>query len=380
MKYDTKVVHAGAAQHDPSTGSLITPVYHTSTYVQDSPGKHKGYMYARGQNPTRDALESAIATLENARFGLCFSSGIAAVDAIVRMLQPGDELITTTDLYGGSQRLFAGITIPAGIKVSYISFEDPSSLEQLISANTKLVWLETPTNPLLSIIDIKAIAAVTIAANIPLAVDNTFATPYLQRPLDLGADIVMHSATKYLGGHSDLIMGALAVNDEELFQKLKFIQNTCGAIPGAQDCFLTHRGIKTLHVRMERNCANARKVAIFLEQHSKVDRVYFPGLASHPGHQLARQQMKDFGAMLSFNLKEDTLEAAIPIMERVKVFSLAESLGGVESLCGHPATMSHGSMEREARLAVGIKDSMIRLSIGIEDVEDLIEDLEHALG
>ena len=378
MKFATKAVHAGT-KPDPSTGSIITPIFQTSTYVQESPGKHKGYAYARGQNPSREALENSIATLENGKYGLCFASGIAAVDAVMRLLKPGDEIITTKDLYGGSYRLFSEIVEPAGIKISYVSFQDPSILEESITGHTRLIWLETPTNPMMNIIDIKRVVKACKAHDVLVAVDNTFATPCLQMPLDLGTDIVMHSATKYLAGHSDLILGVVAVNDEKLHKQLKFIQNTCGAIPGPNDCFLTQRGIKTLHLRMERSCANALKIARFLAQHSKVDQVYFPGLKSHPGHEIAKLQMRDFGSMISFDLKNDELESAIKIMKKTRIFSLAESLGGVESLCGHPATMSHGSMPRKERQAVGIKDSMIRLSIGIEDANDLIEDLEQAM-
>lgn len=378
IKFATKVVHAGV-KPDPSTGSLSTPIYQTSTYEQESPGKHKGYAYARGQNLSRETLEASIASLENANYGLCFASGMAAVDAILRLLKPGDEIITTKDLYGGSYRIFVHIFEPAGVKFKFISFDKPAELEQSISDNTKLIWLETPTNPMMNIIDIGEVVKARKSHEILVAVDNTFGTPCLQRPLELGADIVMHSATKYLGGHSDLIMGAVVINDEKFYQKLKFIQNTCGAIPGPNDCFLAHRGIKTLHLRMERNCSNAMKIARFLDRHPKVDQVYYPGLELHPGHEIAKKQMSDFGAMVSFDLKDDRVDLAKKIMEKMRLFSLAESLGGVESLCGHPASMSHGSVPREERLAVGIKDSMIRLSIGIEDAEDLIADLEKAL-
>ena len=378
MKFATRAVHAGA-KADPATGSITTPLYQTSTYVQESPGKNKGYSYARGQNPTREALEASITALESGQFGICFASGIAAVDAILRLLKPGDEIVTTKDLYGGSYRLFVNIFEPAGIIFRYISFEDSESLNRVISKKTKMIWLETPTNPMNNIIDIRQVAGIAKSSGVLLAVDNTFATPYLQRPLELGADIVMHSATKYLGGHSGLIMGAVVVNEEELGRQLKFIQNTCGAIPGPNDCFLAHRGIKTLHLRMERNCSNAMKIAEFLVSNPKVDKVYYPGLPSHPGHDTAKRQMEDFGAMISFDLVDDRQESAIEVMKKLSVFSLAESLGGVESLCGHPATMSHGSVTKEDRLALGIKDSMIRLSIGVEDVEDLMEDLSQAL-
>ena len=378
MKFDTKAVHAGATP-DPSTGAIATPIFQTSTYVQESPGVNKGYAYARGQNPSREALEQTIATLENGKFGICFASGIAAVDAILRLLKPGDEIITTKDLYGGSYRLFVQIFEPAGINFRFISLSNPSALEKAISDKTKMIWFETPTNPMMNIIDIEMASKVAKSHGVLIAVDNTFATPYLQRPLDLGVDIVMHSATKYLSGHSDLILGAVVVNDSDLNKRLKFIQNTCGAIPGPNDCFLTHRGIKTLHLRMDRNCKNAMKIAQFLHSHPKVDQVYYPGLEIHHGHEIARNQMNDFGAMLSFDLKDDRQEAAIEIMKKVSVFTLAESLGGVESLCGHPATMSHGSVPKNERLELGIKDSMIRLSVGIEDVDDLIADLAQAL-
>jgi len=378
MKFDTKAVHAGATP-DPSTGAIATPIFQTSTYVQESPGVNKGYAYARGQNPSREALEQTIATLENGKFGICFASGIAAVDAILRLLKPGDEIITTKDLYGGSYRLFVQIFEPAGINFRFISLSNPSALEKAISDKTKMIWFETPTNPMMNIIDIEMASKVAKSHGVLIAVDNTFATPYLQRPLDLGVDIVMHSATKYLSGHSDLILGAVVVNDNDLNKRLKFIQNTCGAIPGPNDCFLTHRGIKTLHLRMDRNCKNAMKIAQFLHSHPKVDQVYYPGLEIHHGHEIARNQMNDFGAMLSFDLKDDRQEAAIEIMKKVSVFTLAESLGGVESLCGHPATMSHGSVPKNERLELGIKDSMIRLSVGIEDVDDLIADLAQAL-
>jgi len=378
MKFATKAVHAGT-KVDPSTGAITTPIYQTSTYIQEAPGKNKGYAYARGQNPSREALEESIAALENGKFGICFASGIAAADAILRLLKPGDEIITTKDLYGGSYRLFVHIFEPAGVLFKYISFENSEELKLSISGKTKLIWLETPTNPMNNVIDIELVAAIANTHNVLVAVDNTFATPYLQKPLELGADIVMHSATKYLGGHSDLIMGAVVVNAEDIYHRLKFIQNTCGAIPGPNDCFLARRGIKTLHLRMERNCRNAMEIAKFLEAHPKVGRVNYPGLELHPGHNIAKKQMKDFGAMISFDLLDDQQHSAIEVLQKLNIFSLAESLGGVESLCGHPATMSHGSVAKQDRLAVGIKESMIRLSIGVEDVEDLIEDLKHAL-
>jgi len=378
MKFATKAIHAGQ-QPDPSTGAINTPLYQTSTYVQVSPGKHKGYTYARGQNPSREALERNIAALENGNFGLCFASGIAAVDAILRLLKPGDEVVTTKDLYGGSYRLFVNIFEPLGIRFRFISFNDLEQVEKSISQQTQMIWLETPTNPMLTIFDIAAVTKVAKSHEILTAIDNTFATPYLQNPLDLGADFVVHSATKYLAGHSDLIMGAVIANDEKLYKRLKFIQNTCGAIPGPNDCFLTQRGIKTLHLRMERNCKNAMKIATYLHKHPKVDHVYYPGLASHPGHDIARKQMSDFGAMLSFDLKDDRADAAFRILEKLRIFSLAESLGGVESLIGHPATMSNASIPKADREAIGITESLMRLSIGIEDVDDLIDDLKQAM-
>ena len=378
MKFATRIVHAGM-NPDPATGAVISPIYQTSTYAQQSPGVHQGYAYARGQNPTREALERGVAALENARYGVSFASGVAAVDAIIRLFKRGDEIITTNDLYGGSLRLFRQVFEPAGVVFRYVDLKGISSIESAITRQTKMIWLETPTNPMMHIFDISMVADVARKHHLILAVDNTFATPYLQQPLALGAHIVMHSATKYLGGHSDLILGAIALNDESLFEKLKFIQTTCGAIPGPNDCFLALRGIRTLHLRMERSCANAMEIAHFLEKHAAVNRVFYPGLTAHPEHALAIKQMSAFGAMISFNLKTDTKEAACRILEKVKVFTLAESLGGVESLCGHPATMSHGSVPKDERLKVGISDSLIRLSLGIEDVADLLEDLEQAM-
>lgn len=378
MKFATKVVHAGK-RADPSTGAIITPIYQTSTFLQEAPGKNKGYAYARGQNPSREALEAQIAALELGKYGICFSSGIAAVDAVLRLLNPGDEVVTTKDLYGGTIRLFKQIFEPIGIIFRTVSFENRQELLDNINQHTKLIWLETPTNPMISVIDIELVTSVAKSRKVLVAVDNTFATPYLQHPLELDADIVVHSATKYLGGHSDLILGAIVLNNQENYNRLKFIQNTCGAIPGPNDCFLAHRGIKTLHLRMERNCANAMKIARFLEMHPKVSRVNYPGLESHPSHIIAKKQMKDFGAMISFDLIDDSQKSAFELMKKLKVFSLAESLGGVESLCGHPASMSHGSLKPADRTAIGIKDSLIRLSIGIEDAGDLIEDLRAAI-
>lgn len=378
MKFATKAIHAGI-EPDPSTGAIMTPIFQTSTYVQDSPGKHKGYEYARTQNPTRDVLEKNIAVLENGKFGLCFASGLAAIDAIVKLFKPGDEIVSTNDLYGGTYRIFTKVFEPYGIKFRFISISDKSDLEKTINKNTKMIWLETPTNPMMNIIDIRMVSEVARNRGILLAVDNTFATPYLQTPMDLGADIVMHSVTKYLGGHSDVIMGALVVNNEKLHEQLSFLQNSCGAIPGPNDCFLVLRGIKTLHLRMDRHCENGRKIAEFLVMHPKIEHVYWPGFETHPGHLVARNQMKDFGGMISFTLKEDSQEAAFKLLEKFELFSLAESLGGVESLCGHPASMTHAAIPKEEREKVGLKDSLIRLSVGIEDADDLIDDLAKAL-
>lgn len=378
MKFGTKAVHAGVAP-DPSTGAIMTPIYQTSTYVQESPAQHKGYAYARGANPTRNALQKSIAALENGKFGICFSSGMGATDAVIKLLSPGDEVVTSSDLYGGSYRMFIHVYQKFGIKFHFIDLSKASNIESYINKNTKLFWLETPTNPLMNIIDIKACVDIAKKHNIIVAVDNTFASPYLQNPLDLGADIVMHSVTKYLGGHSDVIMGALVVNDEKLHQSLAFIANSCGAVPGPQDSFLVLRGIKTLHLRMERHCSNGKKIAEFLKGHAKVGKVYWPGFTDHPNHDIAKKQMRDFGGMLSFTLKDNSTEKAIKLMESVELFSLAESLGGVESLINHPASMTHASIPREERLKNGLVDSLIRLSIGVEDAEDLIADLEGAL-
>lgn len=378
MKFGTKAVHAGV-EPDPTTGAIMTPIYQTSTYVQESPAKHKGYAYARGANPTRNALQKSIAALENGKYGICFSSGMGATDAVIKLLSPGDEVITSNDLYGGSYRMFKRVFEKFGIKFHFIDLTTADNLIPYINKNTKLMWLETPSNPLMRIIDIGACVALAKKNSILVAVDNTFASPYLQNPLELGADIVMHSVTKYLGGHSDVIMGALVVNDEKLYQDLAFIANSCGAVPGPQDSFLVLRGIKTLHLRMERHCLNGRKIAEHLKAHPKIGKVFWPGFADHPNHAIAKKQMKDFGGMLSFTLKNDSIENATKLMERVKLFSLAESLGGVESLINHPASMTHASIPKEERLKNGLSDSLIRLSIGVEDVEDLIEDLEQAL-
>jgi cystathionine beta-lyase len=378
MKFGTKAIHAGV-EPDPTTGAIMTPIYQTSTYVQASPGKHKGYAYARGANPTRNSLQKSIAALENGKYGLCFSSGMGATDAVVRLLNPGDEVITSNDLYGGSYRLFTKVYERMGIKFHFIDLTTADNALPFITAKTKLLWLETPSNPLMRIIDIQACVAMAKKHKIQVCVDNTFASPYLQNPLDLGADIVMHSVTKYLGGHSDVIMGALVVNDEKLYQDLAFIANSCGAVPGPQDSFLVLRGIKTLHLRMERHCFNGRKIAEHLRQHPKVGKVYWPGFEDHPNHAIAKKQMRDFGGMLSFTLKDDKLEHAIKVMENVTLFSLAESLGGVESLINHPASMTHASIPKEERQKNGLSDTLIRLSVGTEDISDLIEDLDKAL-
>jgi len=378
MKFATKAIHAGI-KPDESTGAIMTPIFQTSTYVQESPGKHKGYEYARTQNPTRDVLEKNIAALENGNYGICFASGMAAIDAIIKLFKPGDEIISTNDLYGGTYRIFKKVFEPYGIKFHFISMHGKSDLEREINKNTRMIWLETPTNPMMNIIDIQMVSEVAKKHNILLAVDNTFATPYLQRPIDLGADIVMHSVTKYLGGHSDVIMGALVVQEEKLFDQLSFLQNACGAIPGPNDCFLVLRGIKTLHLRMDRHCENGRKISGFLVEHPMVEKVFWPGFESHPGHLIARHQMKDFGGMISFTLKEDSQQAAFEVLEKFELFSLAESLGGVESLCGHPASMTHAAIPKSEREKVGLKDSLIRLSVGIEDADDLIDDLAKAL-
>ncbi|MBQ0787546.1 MAG: cystathionine gamma-synthase [Oceanihabitans sp.] len=379
MKFNTKVIHGGQ-KPDPAYGAVMPPIYQTTTYVQTSPGEHKGYAYSRSHNPTRNALENAFASIENGNFGLAFGSGLAAIDAILKLLKSGDEVISTSDLYGGTYRLFTKIFENFGIKFHFVGMENASNIESYINANTKLIWVETPTNPMLNIIDIKATAAIAKKHTVLLAVDNTFATPYLQQPLDLGADIVMHSATKYLGGHSDVVMGGLVVKDKDLADKLYFIQNASGAICGPQDSFLVLRGIKTLHVRMQRHCENGKTIASYLAAHPKVEQVYWPGFTNHPNHDIAKAQMGDFGGMVSFTTKGNILEEAIKFIEKLKVFTLAESLGGVESLAGHPASMTHASIPKEEREKIGVVDSLIRLSVGIEDAADLIADLEQALG
>ena len=378
MKFGTKAIHAGV-HPDPATGAIMTPIYQTSTYVQRSPGDHKGYEYSRTQNPTRDALQDSIAALENGKFGLCFSSGLAAIDAVIKLLQPGDEVIAANDLYGGTYRIFRKVFEKYGIKFHFTGMSDVNEIMPHMNDRTRLIWLETPTNPMMNIIDIARVVQLAKEKNILVAVDNTFATPYLQSPMDLGADIVMHSVTKYLGGHSDVVMGALVVNDTKLHEQLAFLQNSCGATPGPQDCFLVLRGIKTLHLRMERHCTNGEKVAHYLREHPRVEKVYWPGFTDHPNHDVAAKQMRGFGGMISFTIKGDNKEEAFRIMEKFKYFSLAESLGGVESLANHPASMTHASIPREDRLKVGLLDSLIRLSVGIEDAEDLISDLKQAL-
>lgn len=378
MKLATKFIHAGV-EPDPSTGAIMTPVYQTSTYVQQAPGKHKGYEYARSQNPTRFALEKALAEIENGKFGLIFSSGVAATDAVIKLLQPGDEVIAANDMYGGTYRLFTKVFEKFGIVFRYVNMQQAENILPLINNKTKLIWTETPTNPLMNITDISAVADIAKQHNTLLCVDNTFATPYLQNPLDLGADIVMHSVTKYLGGHSDVIQGSLSMNDQALRDQLYFIQKSCGAVPGPQDCFLVLRGIKTLHVRMQRHCENGEKIAYFLRDHSKVGKVYWPGFEDHPNYTIAKKQMRGFGGMISFELKDISIEAAMKVLSSTKIFALAESLGGVESLINHPASMTHASIPREERIKNGLNDSLIRLSVGIEDVGDLMEDLEQAI-
>lgn len=396
MKFATKAIHAGQ-EPDPSTGAIMTPIYQTSTYVQESPGKNKGYAYARGKNPTRSALEKNLAALENASYGICFSSGMGAEDAIIKLLLPGDEVIAADDLYGGTYRMFEKIYAPFGIKFHYVNMSDAKNISNYITEKTKMIWVETPTNPTMKIIDIAACAAIVAPSGSPkgggtknsseegktqkiiLVVDNTFASPYLQNPLNLGADIVVHSATKYLGGHSDVVMGAICTNDENLYNRLSFIQNSTGANPGPMDSFLVLRGIKTLHVRMDRHCYNGRKVAEFLKSHPKIETIYWPGFPDHANHDIAKKQMKDFGGMLSFSMKGNSKEEAFKMASGMKVFSLAESLGGVESLIGHPASMTHAAIPKEEREKSGVVDSLLRLSIGIEDAEDLIADLKQAL-
>lgn len=379
MKPATKFIHAGSVP-DPSTGAIMQPIYQTSTYVQAAPGEHKGYEYARSQNPTRKALEQALAEIENGNFALAFSSGVAATDAVLKLLQPGDEVICANDLYGGTYRLFTKVYEKFGITFRFVNTSQPQQVAQAINERTKLVWLETPTNPLMNITDITAVAALTRPRKIWLAVDNTFASPYLQNPLDLGADLVMHSVTKYLGGHSDVIQGCLVMKDPLLKEQLYFLQKSCGAVPGPMDCFLVLRGIKTLQVRMKQHCENGRIIAQWLRQHPKVGKVYWPGFPDHPNHEVAKKQMRDFGGMLSFELRDQREQEARRVLSSTHLFALAESLGGVESLINHPASMTHASIPREERIKNGLSDGLIRLSVGIEDAEDLIEDLAQAIG
>ena len=378
MKPATKFIHAGAAP-DPSTGAIIKHIFQTSTYVQEAPGKHKGFEYARSQNPTRKALEEALAIIENGKFGLAFSSGVAATDAVVKLLEPGDEVIAASDMYGGTYRLFTKVFEKFGIRFIYTDTANTDNVAKAVTKKTKLIWLETPTNPLMSITDIEAISVISKKAGAWLCVDNTFASPFLQNPLDLGADIVMHSSTKYLGGHSDVIQGALVMNDASLREKLYFIQKSCGAVPGPMDCFLVLRGIKTLHLRMRQHSENGKIIAQWLRNHSKVDKVYWPGFTDHPGFAIAKKQMRDFGGMISFELKNDSIEETRRVLSSTKLFALAESLGGVESLINHPASMTHASIPREERMKNGLRDALIRLSVGIEDAEDLVADLDNAI-
>jgi cystathionine beta-lyase/cystathionine gamma-synthase len=378
MKFATKAIHAGV-HPDPSTGAIMTPIYQTSTYVQDGVGNHKGYEYSRTLNPTRHALEKNIAAIENGKHGACFGSGLAAIDCVIKMLNPGDEIISTNDLYGGSYRIFNTIFAKYGLVFHFVDMQNPDAVDALVNENTKLIWVETPTNPMMNIIDIAAMSQIAKKAGALLCVDNTFATPYLQNPLDLGADMVMHSVTKYLGGHSDVVMGALVCNDDNLASEMYRIQNSSGAVTAPMDSFLVLRGIKTLHLRMQRHCENGEKIAKFLLTHPKVDKVYWPGFETHPNHEVAKKQMRGFGGMISFTLKGNQLQDALDLVKKVSIFALAESLGGVESLIGHPATMTHASIPKEVREQSGVVDSLIRLSVGIEDVDDLINDLDNAL-
>jgi cystathionine gamma-lyase/cystathionine beta-lyase len=378
MKFGTRAIHAGQ-EPDPTTGAVMTPIYQTSTYWQESPGKHKGYAYARGKNPTRTALEKCLASLENAKHGLCFSSGMGATDAVAKLLKPGDEVITGNDLYGGTYRMFTKVYEPMGVKFHFIDLLDPNNIKNYINTNTKLIWIETPTNPTMQIVDIVACSKIAKDNNLILAVDNTFASPYLQNPLDLGADIVMHSVTKYLGGHSDVVMGALLTSDDALYEKLAFIHNSCGATPGPQDSFLVLRGLKTLHLRMKAHCENGEAVAHFLRNHPAIEKVYWPGFIEHPNHEIAKQQMRGFGGMISIVLKDADLEKTFKIASAFKVFTLAESLGGVESLINHPATMTHASIPKAEREKAGVVDNLLRLSVGVEDIEDILQDLQNAL-
>jgi len=379
MKFATKVLHAGI-EPDPTTGAIMTPIFQTSTYVQEAPGNHKGYEYARTQNPTRNVLQNNLAALENGKYGLCFSSGMAATDAIMKLLNPSDEVVSTNDLYGGTYRIFTKVFERYGIKFNFVPMHVPGTIEKNCTGKTKLLWLETPTNPMMNIIDIAAAVAVAKSVGALVCVDNTFASPYLQNPLDIGADLVLHSVTKYISGHSDVVMGAIITNDAGLNERLQFLQNACGGVPGPQDCFLVLRGIKTLHLRMQRHCENGQQVVDFLASNPRVDKIYYPGLSAHPNHAIAKQQMRGFGGMISFTLKGNKMEDALKVLSGTKLFALAESLGGVESLIGHPASMTHASIPKEEREKNGLLDSLIRLSVGVEDAGDLIDDLEKAIG
>lgn len=379
MKFGTKTIHAGV-KPDPSTGAIMTPIYQTSTYVQESPGKHKGYEYARTQNPTRETLEANLAALENGKYARCYASGLAAVDTLLKMLKPGDEVVSSNDLYGGTYRIFTKVFQDFGIKFHFVNMSDPEEVIKVLSPRTKMLWVETPTNPMMTVVDIEKMVELAATVKARVVVDNTFSSPYLQRPLEQGVDVVLHSITKYIGGHSDTVMGALITNNENIAEQMAFLQNSCGGVPGPQDCFLVLRGIKTLHVRMQRHCENGMAIAKYLSEHEKVDQVYYPGLETHRGHEIAKRQMNDFGGMISFVLKGDRKEDAFRTLERFRVFALAESLGGVESLAGHPASMTHASIPPEERIKSGLSDSLIRLSVGIEDVDDLIEDLAQAIG
>ena len=379
MKFNTKTIHGGQIE-EKGYGAVMPPIYQTSTYSQKTPGDHKGYEYSRTHNPTRSALENSLSSIEGGKFGLAFGSGLAAIDAVLKLLNPGDEVISTNDLYGGSYRLFTKIFEKYGLIFQFTEMHDLSKIENLVNKNTKMIWVETPTNPMMNIVDIEGLSNISKKFNLILAVDNTFATPFLQQPLSLGADIVMHSATKYLAGHSDVVLGALIVNDRNLSEQLYFIQNASGAICGPMDSFLTLRGIKTLHVRMQRHCENAKKIANYLNNHPKIESVYWPGFNDHPNHNIAKNQMNDYGAMISFTSKGNSLSKSLKIVESLKIFTLAESLGGVESLAGHPASMTHASIPKKEREKSGVVDSLIRLSVGIEDADDLIEDLKQAIG
>lgn len=379
MHLDTRLIHAGQ-EPDSGTGAIMTPIFQTSTYVQESPGKHKGFAYARGKNPTRLALEKCLASLEGAKYGLCFSSGMGSIDAIIKLLKAGDEVITGDDLYGGTYRMFTKVFAPLGIKFHFIDLKDSNNIKKYLNSNTKLLWVETPTNPTMQIVDLETCAKIAKEHKLIFAVDNTFASPYLQNPIALGADIVMHSVTKYLGGHSDVVMGALCLNDDKLYEQLAFIHNSCGAVPGPMDSFLVLRGLKTLHVRMDRHCYNGKLVAEFLKSHPAIEKVYWPGFTDHPNHEIAKKQMRDFGGMISVVLKNADLEKTFKIASSFHVFSLAESLGGVESLVNHPATMTHASIPKEERERVGVVDHLLRFSVGIEHIDDLLADLQQALG